>query len=184
MKTNYRKAIKFTVLLLTSLLIGLASVAAYTEMFMHGTQITIGTASVQFTSGADTSTMGSINTAGTEVTFDTIPAIESGETRTYDEAVNITNGAGVAKTINVSLYSISGNFSIDFDYINITVIDGIGAPQGNSIEIVSGAGSNVTSTGNLNMAIGDEWTVRWIIEAKTGATDGHSFDITLKVKVE
>lgn len=186
MKTNYRKAIKLVVLSLTALLIGLASVAAYTDMFMHATPITIGTAAVKFVNGTDTVTMGgadAINTPQTEVTFDSIPSIQPGETRTYDQAVNITNGAGAAKTINVSLYTITGDFSTDFDYINITIIAENGTALGNSIEIVS-SGTNVTSTGNLGMGIAEEWTVRWIIKAKTGATNGNSFDITLRVKVE
>jgi len=186
MKTNYKKAIKFAVLSLTALLIGLASVAAYSEMFMYGTSITVGAAAVKFTNGTDTVTMGganAINTPQTEVTFNSIPNIMPGETRTYDQSVNITNGAGAPKTINMSLYSITGDFSTDFDYINITIIAKNGSALGNSIEIVS-SGPNATSTGNLGMANAEVWTVRWIIKAKTGATNGNSFNITLKVRVD
>jgi hypothetical protein len=186
MEMNHRKGIKLAVLLLTSLLIAFASVAAYTEMFMHGTQISIGTAGVKFEAGADTNTMGgsdAINTPGTEVTFDQIPPIQPGETIPYDQAVNITNNSGSTKSINMSLYSHTGNFSTNFDYVNITIIAANGTTLGNSIEIVS-SGTNVTSTGSLQMAQGETWTVKWIIKAKTGATNGHSFDITLKVKVE
>jgi hypothetical protein len=185
MKTNYRKAIKFAVLSLTALLIGLASVAAYSEMFMYGTGITIGTAGVKFVSAGNTTTMGggdAINTPGTEVTFDTI-TIEPGQTLTYDQAVNITNSAGSAQTINISFVSLTGPWSTNFDYINVTMIDPSGTQKGNSIEIVS-SGSNVTETTGQSLPNGETWTVRWIIKAKTGATETESISITFKVKVE
>ena len=186
MNKNPRKAIKFILLLLSSLLISFASVAAYTEMFMHGQPITIGTAGVQFVNGGNTTTMGgsdAINAAGTEVTFDTIPSIEPGEIRTYIQAVNITNTSGSTKTINMSLYSLTGPFSANFEYINVTIIAANGTALGNSIQIVS-SGTNVTSTGTLSMLNGETWTVRWIIKAKTTATNGQSINISFKVKVE
>ena len=105
MNKNYKKPLKFLILLLTSLLISFVSAQSYSELFMHGTPITIGSAGVQFVSGANTTVMGggdAINAAGTEVTFDTIANIEPGETRTYDQAVNISNTAGSTKTLNMS----------------------------------------------------------------------------------
>jgi len=186
MKINYKKSLKLITLLITSLFISFASAATYSELFMHATPISIGTAKTKFVTGANTTTMGgsdAINTAGTEVTFDIIPTIEPGETRTYEQAVNITNGAGSTKTLNMSLYSITGNFSTNFDYINVTIIAANGTSLGSNIEIVS-SGTNVTSTGNIQMANGELWTVRWIITAKTTATEGQSTSVTLKVKVE
>ena len=185
MKANYKKATKLIMLLVTSLFIGFASVAAYTELFMYGTNITIGTAGVYFVAGANTTAMGggdAINTQGTQVTFDTI-TIEPGETKTYIQAVNITNNAGVAKTINISFVSLTGTWSTNFDYINVTMFNSTGAQKGNSIEIVS-SGSNVTETTGQSIQNGQEWTVRWIIKAKTGATATQSISITFKVKVE
>ncbi len=183
MKTNYRKGIKFAVLSLTALLIGLASVAAYSEMFMYGTGITIGTAGVKFVSAGNTTTMGSINPQGTEVTFDTIPDIEPGQVRTYIQAVNITNNAGSAQTINISFVSLTGPWSTNFDYINVTMIDPSGTPKGNSIKIVS-SGSNVTETTGQSLPNGETWTVKWIIKAKQGAVQSDAISITFKVKVE
>jgi len=187
MNINYKKTIKLIALLITSLLISFASAQSYSELFMYGTSISIGTAKVIFENGANTTSISSqgVTTAATEVTFDTIPDIEPGQTRTYEQAVNITNGAGATKTINMSLYSITGDFKTDFDYVNVTIIAKNGTALGDSIEIVSSAsGTNVTSTGNLGMADLEEWTVRWIIKAKTDATNANSFNITLKVKVD
>ena len=179
---NNRKIIKFATLLLTSVLISFASVMAYTEMFMTAT-IGIGTADVTFVNGGNTTSIGSINTQGTEVTFSSIPNLEPGEVRTYNEAVNITNGAGSTKTINISLYSLSGSWSQNFDYINVTVIAKNGTAVGNTIKIVS-SGSNVTSTGDISIPAGEEWAIQWVIKAKTTATNGQSITIVFKVEVD
>jgi len=183
---NYKKTIKLIALLITSLLISFVSAQSYSELFMYGTDITIGTAGAKFVAGGNTTTMGggdAISTQGTEVTFDTIPDIEPGETRTYIQAVNITNNAGSAKTINISFVSLTGPWSTNFDYINVTMIDASGTQKGNSIEIVS-SGSNVTETTGQPLPNGETWTVKWIIKAKQGATETESISITFKVKVE
>ncbi len=186
MNKNYKKPLKFLILLLTSLLISFVSAQSYSELFMHGTPITIGTAAVKFVAGGNTTIMGggdAINTAGTEVTFDAIPDIEPGETRTYIQAVNISSTAGSTKTLNMSFSSMTGNFSTNFDYINVTMFNGTGTAMGNSLEIVS-SGTNVTSSGNVQITNGETWYVRWIIKAKTTATDNESINITFKVKAE
>ena len=182
MKLNYKKTLKLLTLLLTSILISFVSAATYSELYMKATPITIGAADLKFVNGANTTSIGSVNAAGTEAVFDGM-SVDPGQTITYEQAVNITNGAGSTKTLNMSLYSITGNFSTNFDYINVTIIAANGTSLGSNIEIVS-SGPNVTSTGNIQMADGELWTVRWIITAKTTATEGQSTSVTLKVKVE
>ncbi len=185
MNLGSKKSLKLIVLLVSSFLIAFVSAQTYSELFMHGAPISIGAASVYFTNGANTTAIstGGINTAGTEVTFDNIAAMEPGQTKTYEQAVNITNNSGVRKNINMSLQTLTGQFIANFDYINVTIIAKNGTALGSSIEIVS-SGTNVTSTGNLGMANSEVWLVRWIIKAKTGATNGQSINVTLKVKVE
>jgi hypothetical protein len=184
MNPSNKKSMKLVVLLVSSLFIALASAATYSELFMHGAPISIGSAGVYFTNGVNTTSISSagINAAGTEVTFDNIAALDPGETRTYEQAVNMTNNSGAQKSVDMSFHSLTGQFTANFDYVNVTVIDEGGTALG-SIEIVS-SGANVTSTGNLAMANTDVWLVRWTIKAKIGATDGQSISLTLKVKVE
>lgn len=184
MKLNYKKSLKLIALLITSLIIATVAADTYSELFMYGSDITIGTAKVAFTNGGNTTSISSagISPAGTEVTFNSIASIEPGETRTYEQAVNITNGATGPKTITIDFVSVTGDFETDFDYVNITMINASGAPKGNSIEIISG-GSDVTTTGGVSMTNGEVWTVSWIIKAKTDATSGKKFSITLKVTV-
>lgn len=188
MNRNFRKSAKLVLLLITSLIISLASVFAYNEMFMYGTDVTIGSAGVYFVAAANTTTMGgadAINTQGTVVTFDEIPDITPGEVRTYELAVNITNNGASAKTVNISLSSLTGPWSANFAEINVTMIDIGGNIKGNVLEIVStGYGSNQTETGGQQIGAGETWRIRWIIRAKTDATIGASIDIAFKVKVE
>ena len=183
MNINYKKSLKLIALLITSLLISFASAQSYSELFMYGTDITIGTADVKFVAGGNTTTMGSINSQGTEVTFDVIPDIKPGEVRTYVQAVNITNNAASPKTINISFVSLTEPWSTNFDYINVTMIDASGTQKGNSIEIVS-SGTNVTETTGQSLPNGEIWTIKWIIKAKQSATVTESISITFKVKVE
>jgi hypothetical protein len=184
MKFNYKKSLKFIALLLTSLVIGFASVMAYSEMFMYGSPISIGTAGMQFTNGDNTTSISSagITGGGTLITFDLI-SLEPGQEKTYDEAVNVTNTSGSIKTLNVSLVSLTGQFSTNFVEINVTMIDASGAVKGNVIKIVS-SGSNVTQTGGQQIANNAEWRIRWTIRAKNTATTGQTIVVTFKVKVE
>jgi hypothetical protein len=183
MKMNHR-ILKLVTLLATSLLIGYVSAQTYSELFMYATPIAIGQAGVKFVTATNMTDMGgSTNPAGTTVTFSGV-TIEPGQTVTYDKAVNITSSASGVKNLTMTRDSITGNFSTNFDYINVTIIAANGTSLGNSIEIVS-SGNNVTTTGVINgITNGETWTVRWIIKTKADATNGESTSVTLKIKVE
>jgi len=182
MEINSKKSLKILALVITSLLISFASAATYSELFMNATPITIGSAGVYFAAGTNTTAMGgTINTAKTVVTFSGI-TIEPGQVKTYAQSVNITNTAGSIKTLNMSLDSLTGNFSTNFDYVYIYIVSNSNATQGTTIQLVS-SGTNVTSTGNVQIANGITYTVRWVISAKETATTGQSINIALRVKV-
>jgi hypothetical protein len=186
MNAKYKKSLKIVTLLISSIIIATVAADSYSELFMYGSDITIGTASVAFTAGGNTTLLSSVgvSTGGAEITLDQIPAIEPGETVTYEEAVNITNSAGASKTITMDVDTnlMTGDFDTNFDYVNITMIAADGSPQGTSIQIVS-TGSNVTSTGGQTMADAEVWAVKWIIAAKSDATPTEAFSITFKVTV-
>jgi hypothetical protein len=184
MKAEYRKALKIMVLLLTSMLISFVSAATYSELYMKATPITISGAQLKFTLGANTTDIGTINSAGTEVTF-TGMTVNVSETKTYEQAVNITNYGSGTKTINLTLSSLTGPFSANFEFINITILDENEDQQGNMIRITPYAGQNVTSTGNIQMPGGNtEWTVKWVIKAKTDASEGAEVNVILILRVE
>lgn len=187
MNANYKKAIKLAALLITSLLIGFVSAETYSELFMYGNNITVGTAGVKFVAGLSTATMGggnAINTAGTTVTFGQIPNIAPGDIATYEQAVNLTNSGSAAKNVTMTLESTTGNFSPNFDYLNITIIAANGTALGNSIKLLQ-SGTNVTTSGTIiSITAGETWTIKWIIKANLDASNGQSFSVILKVKVE
>ena len=185
MKENKKaiKMLKVMFLLATSMLIGYVSASAYSELFIYGPTINIGLASVYFTEGSDTSTLsGEISSTNTTVNFGAI-SIEPGQTLTYNEAVNITNQAGTTKMINLSLYELTGQFSANFEYIEVSVVATNGTTVGNAINITS-SGSNVTSTGLISMPNGAEWAIKLVVKAKATATPSASVSIKLKVRVE
>jgi len=183
MKVEYKKILKLVTLLITSLLIGFVSAGTYSQLYMNATPITVGAAQLKFTLGANTTGIGSINSEGTVVTF-TGMTVDISQTQTYEQAVNITNQASTAKTINLTLSSLTGQFSANFDYINITIFDASGSKQGSSIYISSTSG-NVTETGGISMPGGNTvWTVQWIIKASSGASSGATINVALIMKVE
>jgi hypothetical protein len=186
MNVKIKKSLKIVALLVTSLVIATASAASYSELFMEGTNITIGSAGVLFTAGDDTSEVtggDGIASPYTTVTFDNMTGIQPGETRIYSEAVNITNNAGVSKNVEISLDGdITGPFSDNFEYIYVSMIDTDNATKGTQIQIVA-TGSNVTSTGSVSMSNGEVWAVSWVIKAQIDATEAEAISLTLKVTV-
>jgi hypothetical protein len=185
MNVKYKKSLKLVTLLISSIIIATVAAQSYSELFMYGQDVTIGTATVKFTAGDDTSTLGggdAINTAGTTVTFDAI-TIAPGDTATYNEAVNITNSAGTTKTVTITVESVTGNFDTNFDYLNVTMIAADGSTKGNNIEVVS-SGTNSTTTTGQTMSNGEVWAVRWILKAKATATLTETFSITMKVRID
>jgi len=180
MNVNYKKTLKFVTLLIISLIISLASVAAYSELYMRATPITIVATDLYFTNGANTTDIGNILYGGTEVNF-TGMQVKKGEKQTYQEAVNITNQAGSTKKITLDVDSTSGNLSA-FNYVNVSIIDESGTLKGQSIYLSSG--SNTTTTTQIPMDTAKQWAVRWEISAKTSAAVGTKLYVTLKLTVE
>jgi len=180
MNINYKKSLKLITLLLSSLLIAFVSAQTFSELYMRATPITVSSADVVFTGGGDTATIGQIYYGGTEVNF-TGMQVKQGETQTYQEAVNITNNASLAKNITLTVISTSGNLTA-FNYVNVSVIDENGDLKGQSIYISTG--SNTTTTGKIAMDNGKEWAVRWEISAATHAEAGTELYVTIKLTVE
>jgi hypothetical protein len=182
MNAKYKKSLKIVALLITSLIIATGSVHAYNQLFMYGT-ITITDNRVILVAGTDTSTISTngIEDSGTTVTFDKIN-IAVDELLTYDDAVSILNNAGSAKDIDLTVTSLTGPFSTNFDYIYITVFDTTPAQAGNQIQMLP-SGTNVTTTGTISIPDGQTWTVQWIIKASVDATASEAIAMTVELTV-
>ena len=183
MNVKYKKSLKIVTLLITSIFIATAAVHAYNELFMYGSGITITDSRVALVAGADTSTISSsqVEDSGTTVTFDTI-SIAVDEQLTYDEAVNVSNTAGSAKDIDLTVTSLTGPFSDNFEYVYIAMFNGTGVQQGAQIQMATG--SNVTTTGSVSIPDGETWAVQWIIKASVDASASESIDITVQLTVQ
>jgi hypothetical protein len=183
MKINYKKSLKIVTLLITSVIIATVAADAYSELFMYGSGIKITDNRVILVAGTDTSTISTngVENSGTTVTFDKITIAKS-ETLTYNETVKIKNNAGIQKTIVLDVTSLTGPFSNNFDYIYITVYDGV-TQKGDQIRMLP-SGGNVTTTGSIPMPNAAEWTVQWIIKAKVDATPDDQISLTVKITVQ
>jgi len=184
MNAKYKKSLKLVTLLITAILIATGSVFAYSELFMYGSDITITDTRVSLVNGADTLTISTngVENSGTTVDFDQI-TIAVDELLTYDEAVNIQNTAGSDKDLDLTVTGLTGEFSTNFDYIYITVFDSNPTQQGAQIQMLP-SGSNVTTTGSIQIPNGATWTVQWTIKASVGATAAQSIDITVQLTVQ
>jgi hypothetical protein len=183
MNAKYKKSLRIVTLLITSVIIGTVAAAEYSELFMYGSNITITDSRVILVAGTDTPTISSagIENSGTTVTFNQI-SIAIGETLTYNEAVKIQNNAGAAKNIVIDVTTLTGPFSDNFDYIYITMYDGV-TQKGAQIQMLP-SGSNVTSTGTVSIPNTSTWTVQWIIKAKLTATPSAAISLTAKLTAQ
>ncbi len=184
MNVKYKKSLKIVTLLITSIFIATAAVHAYSELFMYGSGITITDSRVALVAGADTSTISSagVENSGTTVSFNTI-SIAVDEQLTYDEAVNVSNTAGSAKDMDLTVTGLTGHFSDNFEYVYIAVFNGTGVQQGAQIQMAA-TGSNVTTTGSVSIPNGETWAVQWIIKASVDASASESIDITVQLTVQ
>ena len=183
MNAKYKKSLKIVSLLITSIMIAIGSVNAYSQLFMYGT-ITITDNRVILINGSDTTTISTngVENSGTTVTFDKI-SIAVDELLTYDDAVSIQNNAGSAKDIDLTVTGLTGPFSTNFDYIYIQVFDETPTEAGAQIQMLP-SGSNVTTTGTISIPNGETWTVQWIIKASVDATATDSIVMTVALTVQ
>jgi hypothetical protein len=183
MNVKYKKSLKIVSLLITSIMIAIGSVNAYSQLFMYGT-ITITDNRVILINGSDTTTISTngVENSGTTVTFDKI-SIAVDELLTYDDAVSIQNNAGSAKDIDLTVTGLTGPFSTNFDYIYIQVFDETPTEAGAQIQMLP-SGSNVTTTGTISIPNGETWTVQWIIKASVDATATDSIVMTVALTVQ
>jgi hypothetical protein len=183
MNGRIKRSLKIITLLITSLIIATVAAAEYSELFMYGSGITITDERVTLVAGTDTPTISTagVENSGTTVTFDNID-IAKGELLTYSEAVKIQNNAGASKDIVIDVTSLTGPFSNNFDYIYITMYEGV-TQKGAQIQMLP-SGTNVTSTGTVSMSNGATWTVQWTVKAKVTATASQAIDLTVKVTAQ
>ena len=180
-----KKALKLLGLLVSALVIATASAQLYDTLYMRATPISVEGVGVKFTAGNETSLAGgTINTAGSEVTFTGMQG-KPGFIKTYGQAVNMTNmnSTGDFK-IELKLNQWDGGASSKLTCINITVYDDAGDKQGTTINLIP-AETGITTTGELTIPASKVWSVEWAILWNETATPGtDEVNVTLELIAE
>lgn len=184
MNVNYKKLLKLATLLMSSLLIATVSAATY-NMFMNAavgveaTELSFAENTPDFTTCG-----GTLSDSNQKVTFSTMngkPGVEAIYT-----PVDINNGAVAAHDIELVLDTWDGAPQTNLYSITVTMYNG-GTPQGDSIVLYpdSEAGTSVTTSGTVNIATSETWTVEWKVYWKGTAVPGtDTVDVALLLIVQ
>lgn len=174
MNKNPRKAIKFILLLLSSLLIAIASAQVYSYMYIDGS-ITIGTAKLVWIEGSDAPSDTSI--VGSTVTMDL--DVEPGTPKNFTECLFLKNQDTVAHnlTINVTTAVSSSDFTECKMHIyenstgSWTYVDTLDLTTTDSYE---------TYTTNDPLGAGEYYRFTFEVAAQSSATGTKNFDIEVR----
>ncbi len=183
MKINYKKSLKFVILLISTLLIGTVSAAIYYSLSISGTLTTAVT--VCFDHGADWPSGSVMGTGNTSVTL-SLKAYPN-TTLTYEKAVNVSNTQSGTPSVKLRHISIT-NGTVDvanFTFLNIVLLDDTGVQKGYLNYTVSGNYFILSeSTTYEPMGANDEWTIRIETKAVADATAGITATLNIAVDVQ
>jgi len=183
MKINYRKSLKFVVLLISTLLIGTVSAAIYYSLSISGSLTTAVT--VCFDHGADWPSGSVMGTGNTSVTL-SLKAYPN-TTLTYEKAVNVSNTQSSTPSVKLRHISITNDTAAvaNFTFLNIVLCDDTGVQKGYLNYTVSGNYFILSeSTTYQQMDANDEWTILIETKAVAAATAGVTASLQIAVDVQ
>lgn len=182
MNSRNKKLSKLLVLLLSSLMIGVASAYTY-NMFMNAT-VGVATTGMSFVANPPHfATCGGIITDNNQkVTFTTMNGPAGSEAVWTPLQIHCDDSLG--DSIELKLDTWTGDSQTNLYYIKVTMYNGA-AQQGATIVLYpTSEGISVTTTGSVPMANGDAWTVQWKVYWKGTAlspTDNVQVSLILAV---
>ena len=178
MKTNIRKILKFTKLLITSLLIATVSAQIYDYMYLNANVGVQGMA-LAWIIGDDGSSAGTqIN--GVTATLTSLKGPPNG-TRIYADPVRLKNTGANNVTFDLLIDTVSGNTEcLNFIIVRIYNTNSSAWVQNVTIWGNGGKGSNVAG---LSISSGHVWRFQWEITWNATATTSHRVTVNLKIKV-
>jgi len=188
MKINYKKSLKFLTLLISALIIGIASAAVYNYMYIYASPVGVKSQfKVNFYPGtAFDNAGGSITNNRQTVTFTKLEG-PNGTLSEYYDTVRICNNDTVAHNLKLeATYTCEGNAASTLDYIEI-IIQHSNGTQVDSLQIDPHGddGGNKLVTGFNSLAGNNNWwRVNWKILWFGNATTTDYVYITLKITVE
>jgi hypothetical protein len=188
-KLLFRKEMKLVTLLLTSLLIASASAAVYYSMVMQSS-VSTSAADVAFVAGNDSTTAGATGytTDGTWVNLASLKAYPN-VTLTYDQAINISC-TGSNHQFKLTHSSITNGTAAISNFYSITfkLIAPNGTQYGGDFTYSNTNGDNNWSAApTMNyiwILAGEEWAVKVVTRAKSGATASQVCAVVINVDVK
>ena len=169
MKINYKKSLKLITLLITSMIIGLASAQIYTYMFLNGTISIVSQKIVWIKEGT------TINGDTVTMTFSVQPSVGSNITdKLYLKNVD---SADHNMTITVTTEVSTSTFELCKIYIYKNVTDW---ELVDTLDVTTLNDQYSTYLGNTPLIADGYYKFDFEIKAKSGATGDYSFQITVK----
>jgi hypothetical protein len=181
MNSRTKKILKLTSILISSLVIGIASASTY-NMFMNAT-VGVTATEMSFVASTDFSACGGVITDNNQkVTFSTMNG-KAGVEAIY-KPVNITNGATAAHNIELVLDSWTGATQTHLYKITVSMYKGT-VQQGVSLVLYpDGEGTSVTNSTTVNIGTSETWQVEWKVYWKGTAVVGDTVQVNLLLVVK
>lgn len=179
------KSARFLVLLLLSLMVGVANAAIFYSMVMQSV-VSITAAKVFFVSGSDFPAGSALGTNSTYVSL-ALKAYPN-VTLTYEQPLNISNADTVSHTFrlrHVSITPANGGVEVgNFTFINFVVQNTAGVAQG-SFNYTTASLDWITPSTMLPMTLpaGTQWIIYVETKAVGGASDAATANIQIAVDV-
>ena len=178
MKMNYRKSLKFLVLLVSAILIATVSATVYDYMYLNA-NVGVQGMSLTWVSGADATSAGT-EISGVTASLNTLKGPPNG-TRIYRDPVRVNNTGASTVTFNLTISTVSGDTSyLDSIYVRLYNYTDDVSIQNMTVWSSGAQGSDLAG---LQLPANNMWRFQWEITWKSTATTSHSVAVNLKIQV-
>jgi len=175
MKTNIKKLLKISMLLVSSLLIATASASVYTQMFLKA-RVGVAGVSLQWREGTNQNATAQI--AGSLCTISGLDGI-AGQTVTFDDVVRIKNAGSKTVTFNITVTKCEG-YTANLTSIFVEIYES----TIKKATLVVWNGSIGDPLTNLLINSGSEWTLTWKVTWNNNAVTSDYVDVELRLDVK
>jgi hypothetical protein len=179
MKTNTKKILKLTTLLVTSLIIATASASVVNQMFMYATPISVEGLTLKWVLGNDATDAGASIDAAT-CTMNNMKG-PAGQTRTYEDPIRLNNTGITTVTFNITIQELSGSTN-KLDCLEVRIYNVTNGASIQNLTIWNGESQGGPWT-NLQIPSLHEWRFQWEITWKETAIAGTD-TITVKLRFD
>jgi hypothetical protein len=171
MDAKYRKILKLTTLIATTVLIATVSAATYSYMYIDGS-ISIGTSQMIWVAGSETSA--SVSIAGSTATVTL--SVENGTHKEMFEALYLQN-QNASGSYNILISIPTATSSSDFDTCDLNVYTNA---SGSWVLVDTITMTNSADTVSTSLAAGNRLRFSFDILAKPDASGSKAFDIQVR----